>query len=91
VEAGREGAGYKVRVGGLVFVELFGFVKEVFIVRLAGVCGVRSISCVRKVFLVARFYVLFVSRGSGRGVDPLGTGLVFATDLFTAGRVGEVN
>jgi hypothetical protein len=91
VKAGGEGAGDKARAGGLMLVELFGFVEEVLVVRLAAVLGVRPISCVGAIFLVTRFYVFFVGWRSGRDVGPLGAGLVFAAYLFTASGVGEVN
>jgi hypothetical protein len=74
-----------------MFVEFFGFVEEVLVVRLAGVLGVRSISCVGTIFFVTRFYVFFLGRGSGRDVGSLRAGLVFAADSFSASRVGEVN
>jgi hypothetical protein len=91
MEARREGAGYKGRVGGLMFVEPFGFVEEVFIVRLAAVFGVRPISCVRKVLLVARFYVFSVGWWTGGDVGSLWAGLVFTADLLVAAGVSEVN
>jgi hypothetical protein len=74
-----------------MLVEFLSFIEEVLVVWLAAVFGVGPVSCVRKVLLVTRFYVFFVSWGSGRDMGSLRAGLVFAADLFTASRVGEVN